>query len=136
MVKKKSAVLHKVSSEIRCPLCGKRCLETDLVSHPEDCDIKGCPQEKSAEGIRHCGCFYHPKQQAALRGPLKTYTATYSTKGEQTVFIHNCRSAADARRKLLLSYSVGNKDVDPVGDETLCSFPRSAKIEFSKTEDD
>lgn len=64
---------------------------------------------------------------------LKTYVATYPTRGEQTMLIRNCASAAEARKKLLEWNKGGNEpDVDPLDYGTTNHYIRSAKITEDK----
>lgn len=61
---------------------------------------------------------------------LKTYVASYQTRGTQSMLIHNCATAKEAREKLMAWRDGGNQpDVDPVGHEIDRSYPGSAKFQ-------
>ncbi len=63
----------------------------------------------------------------------KTYVATYQTRGEQTMLIHNCSTAEEARAKLRAwDETGGDPDVEPIGNEIKDRFVRSAKITLDK----
>lgn len=60
---------------------------------------------------------------------LKTYVASYSTRGTQSMLIHNCASAKEAREKLMAWRHGGQQpDVDPMGHEIDRSYAKSAKF--------
>lgn len=62
---------------------------------------------------------------------LKTFVASYPTRGTQTILIHNCGSKAEARRKLQAYFheSGDHPDVDPVSHDIESSYPKSATIQ-------
>lgn len=61
---------------------------------------------------------------------MKKYLATFSIRGEATVLIQNCRSAKEAKTKLLeWEKDTNHPDVEMVDHGADTYFVRSAKVE-------
>lgn len=58
----------------------------------------------------------------------RTFLVSYRTVGEQVFLVKNCKSKAEAKRKLMEFRLIDGGDLEAISHEIVRSYPEAAKV--------